>query len=176
MKKYLLLSAIGPDRPGLVDEVSEKVGARGLNIEGSRMAVLGGEFAIIMLLCGDAPAAERLVAEIADLHATGLQVFLKSTISPAERALGSSLPYRLVVSGMDHQGIVHEISRLLHRYQVNIEALETRVEPAPVSGTPIFTMEASVAVPASIKVRDLRAALVERGDELNVDLEFEPEA
>lgn len=176
MKKYVLVTAIGPDRPGLVDEVSALVSERGLNIESSRMAVLGGEFAIIMLVSGEEAATEALTAEAAALSSrTGLQVALKPTIAPNQRALASSVPYRLLTSGMDHQGIVHEISRVLHRFRVNIEALETRVEPAPVSGTPIFTMEASVAVPAEVKIRELRAALLEQGDALNVDVEFEPE-
>ena len=177
MTQYVLLTAIGPDRPGLVDEVSAKLTERGLNIESSRMAVLGGEFAIIMLVSGEPAAADKLAADAAELSGrTGLQVFLKPTIAPGQRALGSSLPCRLVVAGMDHQGIVHEISRVLHQFKVNVEALETRVEPAPVSGTPIFTMVALVAVPVEVKIRGLRAALIERGDALNVDVEFEPGA
>lgn len=177
MTKYVLLTAIGPDRPGLVDEVSQKLAERGLNIESSRMAVLGGEFAIIMLVAGEPAAADRLAADTADLSGrTGLQVFLKPTIAPGQRASASSLPYRLVAAGMDHQGIVHEVSQVLHSFKVNIESLETQVAPAPVSGTPIFTMTAAVAVPAEVKIRELRAALIDRGDALNVDVEFEPGA
>jgi len=175
MTKYVLLTAIGPDRPGLVDEVSQKLSERGLNIESSRMAVLGGEFAIIMLVSGDGPAADKLGTDAAELSVrTGLQVFLKPTIAPGQRAQASSVPYRLTVAGMDHPGIVHEVSQALHRFRVNIEALETRVAPAPVSGTPIFTLEAAVAVPAEVLVRELRAALLEKSDALNVDIEFEP--
>jgi glycine cleavage system transcriptional repressor len=175
MNKYVLLTAIGPDRPGLVDEVSKKLSERGLNIESSRMAVLGGEFAIIMLVSGEAAAADKLAAAASELSGrTGLQFFLRPTIAPRQRALASSVPYRMTVAGMDHQGIVHEVSQALHQFNVNIEALETRVAPAPVSGTPIFTMVASVAVPAEVKVRELRAVLMERADALNVDVEFEP--
>jgi glycine cleavage system transcriptional repressor len=177
MTKYVLLTAIGPDRPGLVDEVSQKLTERGLNIESSRMAVLGGEFAIIMLVAGEPAAADRLTADANEICGrTGLQVFLRPTIAPGQRAQASSVPYRLVAAGMDHQGIVHELSQVLHSFKVNIESLETRVEPAPVSGTPIFTMVAQVAVPADIKIRELRAALDERGDAANVDVEFEPGA
>ena len=177
MKRYILLTAIGPDRPGLVDEVSAYLARNGLNIESSRMAVLGGEFAIITLVSAEGEAADRLLTDAATIAGeTGLQVFLKPTIAPDQRALAASVPYRLVAAGMDHQGIVHELSRELHRNHVNIESLQTRVEPAPVSGTPIFTMEASVAVPAAVKIRDLRRALLDIGDALNVDIEFEPEA
>lgn len=177
MTKYMLLTAIGPDRPGLVEEVSERLSAGGLNIESSRMAVLGGEFAIIMLVAGETAATEKLTGDTAELAGrTGLQFFLRPTIAPSQRPAASSVPYRLSVSGMDHPGIVHEVSAVLHRFKVNIESLETRVAPAPVSGTPIFTMAAVVAVPAEVKVRELRAALLEHGDALNVDVEFEPGA
>ena len=50
MDSYLVVSALGTDRPGLVEALSETVVESGCNINDSRMAVLGGEFAIIMLL------------------------------------------------------------------------------------------------------------------------------
>jgi len=176
MKSYIILTAAGRDRPGLVDEVSAYLDERGMNIESSRMAVLGGEFAMIVLASGEQAEADRLASDPAALaSATGLTVTAKKTSPPAERKAPASLPYRISAAGMDHQGIVHEISRLLHQHQVNIESMDTNVAPAPVSGAPIFSMHGAVSVPAEVKARKLREKLEELGEELNVDVEFEPE-
>jgi glycine cleavage system transcriptional repressor len=176
MKSYLILTAAGPDRPGIVDEVSAALAQRGLNIESSRMAVLGGEFALILLASGEAAEIQKLAASPQTIgEPAGLTVSAKKAAPPESRALPASLPYRLAASGMDHPGIVHEISRVLHSFQVNIEALDTQVAPAPVSGAPIFTMQAVLAVPAAVKIKQLKAALDELGDSLNMDIEFEAE-
>ena len=175
MSSYLIITAVGPDRPGLVDELSARLAGRNLNIESSRMAVLGGEFAIILLASGaDADTAAALADPRSLAGATGLQLFVKPTAAPSTRVMPASLPFRIVTAGMDHPGIVHEISAVLHRFEVNIEALDTRVSPAPVSGAPMFQMEADLAVPAAVKIKRLREALAELSDQLNMDIEFEP--
>lgn len=174
MKEYLIMTAVGPDRPGLVDEVSEFLAERDLNIESSRMAVLGGEFAMILLASGEGDRTEQVISDRGALaEKTGLQIFVRPTRPPERREAPASMPFALSASGMDHQGLVHEISKVMHEFNVNIESMDTWVEAAPVSGTPIFSMEAMVTVPASVRIRRLKRALEELGDELNMDIEFE---
>ena len=50
---HAILTALGIDRPGLVDEVSRFIYDRGGNIEDSRMVNLRGQFAIMVLVGGD---------------------------------------------------------------------------------------------------------------------------
>lgn len=175
MKSYFLLTAVGRDRPGLVDEVSEVLAERGLNIETSRMALLGGEFAILLLGSGDEEAVRRLAGDPSPLgRTTGLEASVRPTSAPEARAGADAVPFRLATAGMDHPGIVHDIAKVLHGFQVNIGSLDTWVEPAPVSGTPVFTMEANLLVPVAVKVRELRSALERLGDDLNMDIELAP--
>ena len=47
MDNYIAISAVGQDRPGIVNELSRAILEYGCNIVDSRMTVLGGEFAII---------------------------------------------------------------------------------------------------------------------------------
>ena len=47
---YLVISAQGKDRPGIVNTLSKAALDSGCNITNSRMAVLGGEFALILLI------------------------------------------------------------------------------------------------------------------------------
>ena len=69
-KKYdqLVLSALGTDRPGIIDELSRAVLECGCNILDSRMAVLGGDFALLMQLDGNWNTLAKLEGQVAGLE------------------------------------------------------------------------------------------------------------
>ncbi|HHU9887380.1 TPA: ACT domain-containing protein, partial [Escherichia coli] len=46
---YLVITALGADRPGIVNTITRHVSSCGCNIEDSRLAMLGEEFTFIML-------------------------------------------------------------------------------------------------------------------------------
>jgi glycine cleavage system transcriptional repressor len=83
-----------------------------------------------------------------------------------------ALPFRFVATAVDRAGIVHEISHLLRGLNVNIESLETRLSPAPYTGSPVFEMEAILAVPRATPVNQLRQKLSALCDEMNIDWEL----
>src|ERR1700730_8488448 len=90
---FLVLSALGPDRPGLVAEVTGYLTEHGTNVEDSRMAVLGGEFGILVLVSG---TPDR-IASVEDDHEalsdkTGLSVMLRRTKSPEEHRRAAVIP------------------------------------------------------------------------------------
>ena len=173
-KENLILTATGPDRVGLVEKISEFVVEHGCNIEDSKMAVFCGEFALIVLISGDSSHLQRVTSAYRDLEAlTGLGIAVKkpSAKRPAEQ---SSLPYRLTASCMDHPGVVYRLSRLLSQLNVNIESMETKTYPAPVSGTPIFRLEAVLSVPAQVNINSLRGRFLEIEREENIDVDLSP--
>ncbi len=57
---YLAITASGDDRVGLVERFTSRVLEAGGNIEESRMAVLGGQFSILMLVSGPWHALTKL--------------------------------------------------------------------------------------------------------------------
>jgi glycine cleavage system transcriptional repressor len=75
---------------------------------------------------------------------------------------------------MDQPGIVHKITTILREQHINVEELETRLESAPFMGTPVFTMEIVMLVPAASNVKALRHSLEELGDTLNCDIDLDP--
>ena len=171
-KDHLVLTAVGPDRVGLVENFSAFISARGCNIEDSKMAVFYGEFAVIALISGDGPNLARVASEYREVEIlTGLSVAVKR---PAERRPSKAfLPYRLTASCMDHPGIVYHISGLLRTLGVNIESMETRTYSAPVSGTPLFQLEAELSVPSRANIKDVRERLEELQREQNIDIDIE---
>ena len=73
---------------------------------------------------------------------------------------------------MDHPGIVHKLSQVLSSHGVNIESMETKTYAAPVSGTPIFRLEALLSVPTKATISSLRARFGEIQREENIDIEL----
>lgn len=174
MAEHLVLSGMGPDRPGLAKAISEAAFRAGCNLEDSRMAVLGGEFAILVLLRGEAQAIEDFNQSVGQLmRDTGLILATRSTGARPQCATEPGIPFELSVAGMDHTGIVFQITQLLARHGINIGNLETQASPAPVSGTPMFRMRLSAHVPGHVKLRKVKQELADLCDELNMDFTFE---
>jgi glycine cleavage system transcriptional repressor len=73
---------------------------------------------------------------------------------------------------MDHPGVVHCLSRLLSNLGINIESMETKTYLAPVSGTPIFRLEAVLSVPAGLNINSLRNRFSEVEREENIDIDL----
>jgi len=170
-KGHLILTAVGPDQVGLVEKISQFIVQHGCNIEDSKMAVFCGEFALIILITGESGTLVKTANAYHELEIhTGLTISIKtpSTRKPTE----SFLPYHLTASCMDHPGIVHKLSQILSRHGVNIESMETKTYAAPVSGTPIFRLEAVVSIPAKTNINALRERFAEIQREENIDVEL----
>jgi glycine cleavage system transcriptional repressor len=171
MRTDVVFTLTGPDRIGIVEEVTRALFELGGNVGISRMARLGGEFAILMLV--ELPSEHRadLDAAFASLVGQGYKVTIGRTDAEKAAEHAGWLAYQVQVTGADHEGIVHEVAAGLSRLGINIESAETFTAAAPVSGAPLFTMTAQVAVPPSVAATDWIAALSAAGDESNVDIE-----
>jgi len=165
-----VISTIGPDKPGLVEAVSAWILTCSANIEESRMAVLGGDFATIILVTGPAGLLGRLEAGKAELERVHhLHIFVRSS----KGDVASSEPmlrYELSGTALDQAGIVNLVARELSGRRINIISAETSTEPAPFSGAPVFHFRMKIDIPASVPVGQVRAALAELGDRENLDL------
>ncbi len=173
MKTYLVVTVTCPDRPGIVERITEVLVEHAANWEESRMARLGGDFAGIVLISVAPEKAEALVAALRALADEQMTVVVKPTQPAADASAGGTL-YDLRLTGADHEGIVHKVSAYLAGQGINVEAMETEVVPAPVTATPLFQMEAQIKVPARLTLADLQGNLARIGDELGVDIEVRP--
>ena len=173
MKQSMVCSLLGEDRPGLVDAITQVLGKHGANLEDSRMAVLGGEFAMMFLCSLDASGVEGLCQELQS-RAQELQLQLTWKVTAARRAQSGTLPLQVAVRGADHEGIVHNLVHYLAAQGVSVDNLESQLVNAPYSGVPLFEMQMRISAPASLSLSGLRRKLQEVGDDLNVDVEVEP--
>jgi glycine cleavage system transcriptional repressor len=173
MKSHAILTASGADRVGIVDDLAALILERRCNVEESRMAVLGGEFAVILLLSGKQEDVQELIRELSGQEKSlGLRITLRETAAP--RPTPDTRPYLLESVSLDTPGIVHSITSLLRRHGVSIDDLETDTTPAPWTGAPMFVMRARVTLPADVAVATLRDELELLESEQNLDIKFSP--
>lgn len=174
MRSFVVFSSMGPDRPGLANELSEFFTARGINIERTRGCVLGNEFGMIILTSGRTEDIERLINDVEDLRKkTGLEIHVRKTKAPSHREVQPSIPYKLIATSIDHPGIVHQICKTLHRKGINIDDISTNVDFNPITGANVFRMTCYFFLPPSVKVFELRKDLDRISDQYNLDIRFD---
>ncbi len=166
---HSVLTAVGDDRPGLVDEVTRYITERGGNLEDSRMVNLRGQFAMMMLVGGSEEALSRLHDGLGTLRRDS---HVHAELRPADAGVAQrapALPFRLNTWAMDHPGLMQSVSHLLGELGVNIESVDSSLRPAPYTNTPLFEMELVLSVPAETHVAELREKLGDLCDEMNID-------
>lgn len=170
---YLVITASGEDKVGLVERLSGRIADSGCNIEESRMAVLGGKFALIMLVSGPWHALSKLETQFSALgQQLGLTIIHERTQKRERKQ--PAIPYSVEVVAMDHPGIVRSLAAFFARNGINIEELQTSTYPAPHTGTPMFSVVMTVGIQASVHIPTLRGDFLDYCDDLNLDATFEP--
>ncbi len=173
MKTLAVLTASGTDRVGIVDEFTSRLLDYSCNIEESKMARLGGEFAMIVLVSGETTKIDQLLRDIAASEFTqDLDVTGKVTGPHAGERNGR--PYRIESISLDTPGIVHAVTGLLGARNISIDELETETAGAPFTGAPMFHMRITTIIPPDINVSELRAALAEIASDHDLDIRVVP--
>jgi glycine cleavage system regulatory protein len=164
----LILTLIGPDRPGIVESVADVVAAHGGNWLESRMAHLAGRFAGVLRIEAPAERVDTLAAALAGLEARGLRLVLEKDAGAASPGPLHAMEIELL--GLDRPGLVREISDLLAGRGINVEELRTDRFSAPMSGELLFRAQVRVDVPATVSAADLRKELERLASDLMVEI------
>jgi len=169
MQTSVIVSVIGPDRPGLIDRLSSVIVSAGGNWEDSRMLRLAGQFAGMVQVVVAEEALPSLESGLSRLEGEGLQArFHRAGLSADES--GSARAFDLEVVGQDRQGIVSAISGALARLGVNVVELATDCGDAPWSGGRIFKTHARLHCPDRLEAGTLREAVEAIAHDLMVEL------
>jgi glycine cleavage system transcriptional repressor len=170
MQKTVILTLTGPDRIGIVDEVTGLLLARGGNVETSRMARLGGEFAILMLVTIPTERFSGINGDFQDLSARGYTVSIADSSPTPTDAQPTWAPFRIELHGADHEGIIHEVAHYLSQSGINIESMASDTFAGAITGVPLITVTAAVAVPPTLAETTWRAGLEKIGAQLNLEI------
>ena len=167
-QESLVLTVIGEDKPGLVEQLAALVADHQGNWLESRMARLAGQFAGILHV--EVPAEHRaaLGQALRQLDERGLKVTV--TNRGAEQDQSSAQQVTLELVGHDRPGIVRQISRVIAARGVNVEEIETSTESAPMSGENLFRARATLRVPMEVDLTDLQSDLERVSHDLMIDI------
>src|SRR5210317_475127 len=155
MSNYLVISAIGNDRPGIVNNVSQMIVERKGNITSSRLMAMGGEFSLMLMVEGDSDIIEQIQSALPGLDSIlGLTIVSKHTSGDTQTA--ERIPCNINVVSMDHPGIVQKVADFFSSRDVNIEEMNTDTYPAAHTGTQMFALNMVVSLPVELKVAPLR--------------------
>ena len=170
---HLVISALGIDRPGIVNQLSKAIYDLQCNISDSRMTVLGGEFAILLMVEGPWNQLAKLEDQVPELQAKlDLTITTKRTEERAPNA--KLLPYGVDVVSLDHPGIVYSLASFFSDKDINIEDMTTSSYAAAHTGTPMFSVRMNIGIPADIQIAVLRDEFMDFCDSMNIDAVLEP--
>ncbi len=172
MEKLLAVTAIGPDRAGLIRDLSGAITGAGGNIQESRMIALGSEFAVLMLVAGNWHAIGKIREGLTALaSAADVTVTLRDA---EERRRQDTAPYLVDVVSLDREGIVLGLSGFFASRDLEIAELNTRRYNAPHTGAPMFSAQLTVGIGADMHMAALREEFLAYCDAENLDAIFEP--
>ncbi len=169
----IAVTVVGPDRPGIVAEVSGALAGLGLNLTDSTMTLLRGHFAMMLVCTSEAGSTQVTAAEVnaalAPLTDPGHLVAVARPLLDEpedwpDEAEAIPLPntYTLVVHGADRLGIVAAMTAVLARAGGNITDLTTRLAGS------LYLLTAEVDLPPGADYDALAADLQAEAERLGV--------
>ncbi|KPH65188.1 glycine cleavage system protein R [Pseudoalteromonas porphyrae] len=165
--KQLVITILGQDRPGLVEDISSTVLNHHGNWLSSNLSHLAGHFAGIL----EVTVPEEHLQELQDsLHALPkLEVRIET--GNDDTTDNSAAKLNFVITGNDRPGIVQELASVIRHKGANITHLNSKQQSAPNWGVPIFSAVATVSLPAGMNKDEVVAALEAITADLIVDIE-----
>jgi glycine cleavage system regulatory protein len=167
MRHSIIMTVLGPDRPGLVQSLSETIARHQGSWQDSRLVRLAGQFAGVLRIDAPADSIEHLLSQLQDPGIPGLVIQAVREDHPE-----SSPPktIRVAVTGNDRPGIVRELSSTIASCGGNVEELRTGLESAPMSGHTLFTADCLISLPRELDTSAILQAIENLGPDLTADI------
>jgi glycine cleavage system transcriptional repressor len=168
---HFAVTIISKDRPGIVADTSEVLYRLGCNLEDTSCTMLGGDFAMILMVSHEMPFSEsQLLEEFRTLHRQkGLAAFVR-TLDPEEVCPTKPEGELCLVSvyGSDQPGIIYRVTRELATRQVNITDLNSRLIGSVEE--PVYVLMLEALLPEGMTVEEVEGLLAELKQELKVEI------
>src|SRR5690606_35589094 len=171
--QFIVISALGSDRTGLIYELTRVVLECAGNIVDSRMSAFGSEFVRLLLVSGNWHTLAKLETELKKLsESTGVAISVRRTEQRAPRK--DVVTYSVGVVCLDQPGVVHNLAGFFSSRGIDIAELNTRSYAAAHTGAPMFSVQMMVHIPSKVHIAALRAEFMDLCDQLNLDAILEP--
>jgi glycine cleavage system transcriptional repressor len=167
---HFALTIVGRDRPGIVAQVTEILFNQGCNIADSSCSILGGQFAMILIISHPEYTGR-------DSFGDAFQPLEEADLTVALRVLkpgGEIHPCfdgeicMISVYGADRPGIVYRVAKVLGDQRINITDLNTKLVGSEQS--PVYVMIIEAVLPAGVSEQDVDAWVAPLREQLQVDI------
>ena len=160
----VLITAIGTDRPGLVNKITSAINDNNGNIDNSKMIKINNQFAIIIdfSLSGEIESILSELKKIKDLELSYKKIKTDN--------LNNRVAKTYLMKGADDQGIINTISEYFKNKKVNIIEIDTFIELAPITGSPLFNMKISIDSNNESDLNQMTKEISEISKNLNLDI------
>jgi len=151
---YLVITALGKDRSGIINTITHQVSLAGCNIEDSRFALFGDNFTFIMMLSGDWQAISQIELVLPKLGVElDLLIVMKRTLAMDREPIDSVM--RLQIEVPDSPGLIQRFTQLFDPKESNIAELISKTESKPASQDTILNIKMSVQLAASADLKQI---------------------
>lgn len=162
----IILTVIAPDRPGIVQQLSDTIRAHHGNWLESSLSRLGGQFAGVVSVSIESAAVNALKEQLSALLSDDIDVKIHQQLVSEETITKNVL--MIEVEANDRAGIVEEISTALANQAINVEKITTRCESASMAGYDLFKARLQVALKEGMTNEDLELILENISDDVMV--------
>jgi len=167
---HFALTIVGRDRPGIVSQVTEILFNLGCNIADSSCSILGGQFAMILILAHPQYTNRESFGDaFQPLEDDDLTVALR-VLKPGGETRSEIKGDLCMISvyGADQPGIVYRVAKVLGDNRVNITDLNTKLVGS--EQRPVYVMVIEAMLPDAVSEEDVNGWLAPIRDELQVDV------
>lgn len=176
--EFLVINAVGPDRPGIVSEITKLVVEEGGNVGESQASRLGSHFGLMMLIEIPKMKSDALQSRVQLMSDMSTSCYITSNPDKVKVTPRDGYSGQFVLHGADNHGIVHEVTKVLAKHRLNIDELKTFEDKSqPYGGVSLFHMSGIATSPAPLAKnfdsKSIREELEALGDQMNCDITLE---
>lgn len=172
IQNYLIISAIGLNRPDIISELSRACLQCGCNLLNTKINLLGEDLAMVLFLSGNWGAIAKMETTLPSLEQRlGISIQARRTQEP--NVTGQSMPYTIQITAIDRAGILNEVSDFFLRLGVQTEEVSSHTYVTN-PGTRMASLHFKINIPEKVHLATLREDFMAYCDKKNLDGFIEP--
>lgn len=169
MTNFLVVTAMGADRPGIISKLARIASDCDCDIADSRMALFGNEFTLIMMLSGTWAAITKFETHFPVLS-VGLELMtvMKRTSKHTAQHYVSRL--EVTFSGKDQRGTMKKLTQFLDERSLDLAALRSHAEVTDEDASVEQTQKVvlTINIPKKVGLDKLEASFHDLAKQLNL--------
>ncbi len=173
MQNYLVVSALVENSSEIIRKLSKLTKSSGCNILDSRFKVLGHELSLMLFLTGNWDAIAK-IEDLLGIFAQEHHVQILTRRTTVDKPKGDAMPYAVDVVGLDHPGILLDITEFMSANNLIIQEMASNTYEASLTGAKMFSLHMMVNIPSDTSIASIRGDFIEFCDRLNLDAIMEP--